>query len=231
MRLFAPSGVFRPISVLRGEIMIGLIIVAALLQQPSQRGPRSLDIDPSKVQPPVVVPAGTVIPVTLTSRISTKNARDGDGIYGKTVFPITVNNKIVIPEGSFVRGKVTEIRRPGRVKGKGELTLNFQTLVLPSGITVPIYTSLGGAGGAGERKGEATVQGDSSKGEDAKTVGTTAAQGALIGVIADRGKGAVVGGGVGAAAGTAAVLLTRGKDLVLEPGTTIEIVLDRPIEP
>ena len=211
--------------------MIGLIIVAALLQQPSQRGPRSLDIDPSKVQPPVVVPAGTVIPVTLTSRISTKNARDGDGIYGKTVFPITVNNKIVIPEGSFVRGKVTEIRRPGRVKGKGELTLNFQTLVLPGGITVPIYTSLGGVGGAGERKGEATVQGDSSKGEDAKTVGTTAAQGALIGVIADRGKGAVVGGGVGAAAGTAAVLLTRGKDLVLEPGTTIEIVLDRPIEP
>jgi len=211
--------------------MIGLIIVAALLQQPSQRGPRSLDIDPSKVQPPVVVPAGTVIPVTLTSRISTKNARDGDGIYGKTVFPITVNNKIVIPEGSFVRGKVTEIRRPGRVKGKGELTLNFQTLVLPGGITVPIYTSLGGAGGAGERKGEATVQGDSSKGEDAKTVGTTAAQGALIGVIADRGKGAVVGGGVGAAAGTAAVLLTRGKDLVLEPGTTIEIVLDRPVEP
>ena len=211
--------------------MIGLVIVAALLQQPSQKGPRSLDIDPSKVQPPVVVPAGTVIPVTLTSRISTKNARDGDGIYGKTVFPITFNNKIVIPEGSFVRGKVTEIRRPGRVKGKGELTLNFQTLVLPGGITVPIYTSLGGAGGAGERKGEATVQGDSSKGEDAKTVGTTAAQGALIGVIADRGKGAVVGGGVGAAAGTAAVLLTRGKDLVLEPGTTIEIVLDRPIEP
>ena len=211
--------------------MIGMVIVAALLQQLSQQGPRSLDIDPSKVQPPVVVPAGTVIPVTLTSRISTKNARDGDGIYGKTVFPITVNNKVVIPEGSFVRGKVTEIRRPGRVKGKGELTLNFQTLVLPGGITVPIYTSLGGVGGAGERKGEATVQGDSSKGEDAKTVGTTAAQGALIGVIADRGKGAVVGGGVGAAAGTAAVLLTRGKDLVLEPGTTIEIVLDRPVEP
>src|SRR5437870_190687 len=207
--------------------MIAILILATLLQ-----GPKKLEIDENtKIQPPVVVPAGTVIPVTLTARITTKNARDGDGIYGKTAFPVTVNNKIVIPEGSFVRGKVVEVKRPGRVKGKGELTLNFQTLVLPSGITVPIYTSLGGAGGAGERKGEATVQGDSSKGEDAKTVGTTAAQGALIGVIADRGIGAVVGGGVGAAAGTAAVLLTRGKDLVLEPGTTIEIVLDRPIEP
>src|SRR5437762_2012513 len=167
--------------------MIGMVVVAALLQQLSQQGPRSLDIDPSKVQPPVVVPAGTVIPVTLTSRISTKNARDGDGIYGKTVFPITVNNKIVIPEGSFVRGKITEVLRPGRVKGKGELTLNFQTLVLPSGINIPLYSSLGGAGGAGNRKGEATVQGDSSKADDAKTVGTAAAEGAVIGVLASRG--------------------------------------------
>src|ERR1051325_2858520 len=189
--------------------MIAVVILAALLQQPSQNGPKSLDIDPSKVQPPVVVPAGTVIPVTLTSRVTTKNAKDGDGIYGKTAFPVTVDNKIVIPEGSYVRGKITAVRRPGRVKGKGELTINFQTLVLPSGMTIPIYTSLGGAGGAGSRKGEATVQGDSSKGEDAKTVGTTAAEGAVIGVIADGGTGAAVGGGIGAAAGTAAVLLSR----------------------
>src|SRR5215470_16592309 len=160
--------------------MIGWIVLSVFLQQ---QGPRNIDVDPAKIQPSVVVPAGTIIPVQLTNSVSTKTARDGDGVYGKTSFPITINNKIVIPEGSFVRGKVTEIRRPGRVKGKGELTLNFQTLVLPSGITVPIYTSLGGAGGAGERKGEATVQGDSSKGEDAKTVGTTAATGGLIGVI------------------------------------------------
>src|SRR5437899_4482742 len=125
--------------------MIGLVVLAALLQQ---QGPRSLDIDPAKVQPPIVVPAGTVIPVTLTSRITTQHAKDGDGIYGKTAFPITVNNKIVIPEGSNVRGRITEVRRPGRVKGKGELTLNFQTLVLPSGITIPIYTSLGEIGRA-----------------------------------------------------------------------------------
>ena len=130
-----------------------------------------------------------------------------------------------------MRGKIVEVKRPGRVKGKAELTLSFQTLVLPSGITIPIYTSLRGAGGAGTRKGENSVEGDSSKGDDAGTIGKTAAEGGLIGVIAGRGKGAVVGGAGGAAVGTAAVLLTRGKDLVLEPGTTIEIVLDRPIEP
>jgi type IV secretion system protein VirB10 len=195
--------------------MFGALILAALLQQPSE---------------PIVLPAGTVIPISLTNRITTKHAKDGDGVYGKTVFPITINNKIVIPEGSHLRGKITQIQRPGRVKGKGALTLTFQTLVLPNGTTLPIYTSLGGVGGAGERTGEATVQGDSSKGQDAKTVGGTAAEGALIGVIADRGTGAAIGGGIGAAAGAAGVLFTRGKDMVIEPGTTIEVVLDRPLE-
>jgi hypothetical protein len=163
--------------------MIAVMILAAVLQQ----GPKRLEVDESKIQPPVVVPAGTVIPITLTTRVSTKNAKDGDGVYGKTIFPITVDNKIVIPEGSYVRGKIAEVKKAGRVKGKAELTLNFQTLVLPSGFTIPIYTSLGGVGAGGDRKGEATVQGDSSKGKDAGTIGTTAAEGGLIGVIAGGG--------------------------------------------
>ena len=208
--------------------MIGCIIFAILLSQ--GLGPKSSNIDPREFPQSIVVPAGTVIPVTLISSVNSKNARDGDGIYGKTAFPITIDNIIVIPEGSAVRGKVTAVKRPGRVKGKAELTLSFQTLVLPSGTTIPIFTSLGGAGGSGERKGEATVQGDASKTQDAQTIGGTAKVGALIGVIANRGKGAAVCGAGGGAVGTAAVLLTRGKDLVLEPGTTIEIVLDRPIE-
>jgi hypothetical protein len=209
--------------------MIAWLVVAALLQQ---QGPKSLDVDPAKVLPPVVVPAGTVIPITLTSRVSTKNSKDGDGIYGKTSFPITIDNKIVIPEGSYVRGKITEVKRPGKVKGKPELTLSFQTLVLPNGVTLPIYTSLRGAGGEGERKGEATVQGEGSKGDDAKTVERTTVEGAGIGAIGSRTvKGAGVGGAIGAGAGAAAVLLTRGQDLVLGPGTTLEIVLDRPVEP
>ena len=207
--------------------MIAIMILAALFQQ----GPKKLDIDESKIQPPLVVPAGTAIPISLTSRISSKNAKDGDGVYAKTAFPITVNNKIVIPEGSYVRGKIVEVKRPGRVTGKPELTLSFQTLVLPSGITIPLYTSLGGTGGTTARKGEATVQGDSSKGDDAGTIAKTAGQGGLIGVIAGKGKGAAIGGAGGAAAGAATVLLTRGKDLVLEPGTMIEIILDRPVEP
>jgi hypothetical protein len=209
--------------------MIAIIILAALLQQGGPK--KQLDVEESKIMPPLIVPVGTTIPVTLTTRITTKNAKDGDGVYGKTAFPITVDNKIVIPEGSAVRGKISEVKRPGRIKGKAELTLTFQTLVLPSGITLPIYTSLAGVGGAGKRTGEATIEGESTKGKDAGTIGTGAGVGALGGVIHSGGKGAAVGGVGGAVLGTAGVLLSRGQDLVIEPGTTIEIVLDQPLEP
>jgi type IV secretion system protein VirB10 len=209
-----------------GDNMIGILIAALLIQ-----GPRNLQVsEDAQLKPPLIVPAGTNIPIALTTRISTKTAKDGDGVYAKTVFPITIDNQIAIPEGSHLRGRIVEVKRPGRIKGKAELTVSFQTLVLPNGFTHPIFTSLGGVPGV-TRTGEAGVEGEGTKGKDAGTIGTTAAQGAIIGAVGGRGKGAAIGGAGGAAVGAATVLLTRGQDLVLEPGTTLEIVLDRPLEP
>jgi len=206
--------------------MIEFVILAILLQQnPVQQNIKST----------VIVPAGTVIPLKLTNRATTKNAKPGDGIYGKTAFPIAVNNTVIIPEGSDVHGNLAAVRRSGRVKGRAELTLSFQTLVLPNGTTVQIYSSLRSAGGAGERKGEATVQSAGTKGRDAATFGGAIAAGAIIGAIGgrdplDRALGSVVGALGGAIFGTGSVLLTRGNELALEPGTTIEIVLDRDLQ-
>jgi hypothetical protein len=206
--------------------MIGILIVGLLIQ-----GPRNLQVsEDAQLKPPLIVPAGTTVPIALTTRISTKTAKDGDGVYAKTVFPIAIDNQIAIPEGTNLRGRVVEVKRPGRIQGKAELTITFQTMVLPSGITLPIFTSLGAVPGV-TRKGEASVEGEGSKGSDAGTIGTTAAQGAIIGAVGGRGKGAVIGGAGGAAVGAVGVLLTRGDDLVLDPGTTLEIILDRPVEP
>jgi type IV secretion system protein VirB10 len=207
--------------------ILGTLILALLMQ-----GPRNLQIDADKaVTPPHVVPAGTTIPVAIINRISTKNAKDGDGVYVRTTFPITVDNQIVIPEGSHIRGKISEVQRPGRVKGKAALSLTFQTLILPTGLTIPLYASLGGASGVGKRDGETTIEGDSSKGADAGKIGTGATVGSVPGAISHGAKGAAVGAAGGAAVGLAAVLLTRGQDLILEPGATLDIVLDRPLEP
>ena len=210
---------------------MGTLVLAMILLGPMAQGPKELKV-PEVVKPPLVVAEGTVIPVSLITEISTEHAKPGDGIYARTIFPVTVNNEIVIPVDTYVRGRVVNAERPGRVKGKAELTINFHTLVMPSGLTLPIFGSLGGAGGTNERRGEATVVGEASKGEDAGTIGTTTVTGAGVGGIGARSVGgAVIGAGIGAAAGVAQVLFGRGKDLVLTPGTTLEIVLDRPIEP
>jgi hypothetical protein len=198
----------------------------------------SLDVKPQTETPVThVIPAGTVIPVNLTSRISTKHANEGDGIYAQTAVPIAVDDQIVIPAGSFVRGKIAQVKQPGRIKGRAELTFNFQSITLPTGATFEIFASLGGTGGTIDRKGEATVVND--KGDDGEEVLTDAAKtggtGAVVGGVYGGGvggaaKGAAVGAAAGAAGSGLAALIKRGDALVLEPGTMIEIVLDRPIQ-
>src|SRR5579872_3081911 len=69
----------------------------------------------------IVVPAGTRFAVVLENGISTRGAKAGDSVYLRTSFPITQDNKVVVPVGSYLRGELTEAKRPGRVKGRGEL--------------------------------------------------------------------------------------------------------------
>lgn len=210
--------------------MVWTLLLALVLQDV---GPRNLQVsENAKVKAPLVVPSGTTIPIALVNSISTKTAKDGDGVYARTTFPITINNEIVIPVGTSIKGRITAVQRPGRVKGKAELTISFQQIIFPSGNTLPLYATLGSVGEAGVRKGETTIEGEGTKGQDAGTVAGTAANGGIIGGLGDRSiKGAGIGGAAGAGVGAAIVLLTRGKDVVLSPGTTLEIVLDRPIEP
>ena len=143
----------------------------------------------------------------------------------------------MIPPGSYVTGTVTEIKRPGRIKGRGELYVRFDSLTLPNGVTRDFRSRLGRIDARGDErldKKEGTIQGDSNKGGDARTVAegtaTGAGLGAMVGSAAGHaGLGAGIGAAAGAAAGLAGVLLTRGPDAVLAKGSTIEMVLDRPL--
>src|SRR5260370_2441254 len=81
------------------------------------------------------VDSGSKIPLSLINSVSTKHSVEGDRIYLETVFPILVNGKIVIPPGSYVAGTVTQIKRPGRVKGRSELFLRFTSPTLPYAAT------------------------------------------------------------------------------------------------
>ncbi len=179
------------------------------------------------------VDPGTKIPLSLINTISTKHSAEGDRVYLETSFPVLANGRIVIPVGSYVAGTVTQIKKPGRVKGRGELYVRFDSLTLPNGVTRDFRARLGGVDGqtSGELdKSEGKIKSEGNKAGDARTVGETAGAGASVGAIAVRsGMGAGIGAAAGAAAGLIGVLATRGPDAVLARGSTVEMVLDRPV--
>lgn len=184
------------------------------------------------------VTPGSKVPLSLINSVSTKHSIVGDRVYLETVFPILVNGRIVIPPGSYVAGTVTQVKKPGRAKGRGELYVRFDTLTLPNGVTREFRSRMDGIDGTANSevdRAEGKVVGPGNKKGDLATIGGAAAAGTeaggLIGGLgAGRpGLGVGIGAAAGAAAGMIGVLLSRGPDAVLDKGTTVEMVLDRPI--
>jgi hypothetical protein len=183
------------------------------------------------------VDAGTHVLLNMINSVSTKQALVGDRLYLETAFPIVSAGHILIPQGSWVTGTITEVKRPGRVHGRGELQVRFDSLTLANGVTKQFRSDLGALDARQEetlKREDSKIKGPGGKKDDADTViGTTVAGGALgtgIGAAAGHlGGGSAVGLGAGAAAGLIGVLLTRGPDATLTRGSTVEMVLDRPL--
>jgi hypothetical protein len=191
----------------------------------------------------LVVTPGTKIPLGLLNTVGTKHSIEGDRVYLETVFPIVVNNRILIPAGSYVAGTLTQVKRPERRnkdwhgKGRGELFLRFDSLTLPNGVTRDFRARVSGVDGQDSEqldRNEGKIRGEGDKAAEARTVGETTVAGTSIGLLAgsaahEVGVGAGVGAAAGATAGLMGVLLSRGPDVVLPKGSTIEMVTDRPI--
>src|SRR5216117_3321688 len=94
-----------------------------------------------------VVEPGSKVPLSLINSVSTKHSVEGDRVYLETVFPVLVNGRIVVPVGSYVAGTVTQVKKPGRVKGRGELYVRFDSLTLPNGVTRDLRARIGAMDG------------------------------------------------------------------------------------
>jgi hypothetical protein len=180
------------------------------------------------------IPQGSHALLRLENSVSTRTAREGDYIYMRTASPIAADGQIVVPEGSYVQGVVTHSVRSGRVKGKAELSIRIDTLTLPSGkvvkLSAPHLGSVDSEGTEQKVNGENQIQQGGSRGADAARVAELGGTGAAIGGLATRSwSGAGIGAGAGGAVGLATVLLSRGKELDLRHGSTIDVVFDRAV--
>jgi type IV secretion system protein VirB10 len=180
----------------------------------------------------LTIPAGTKIPLALKQTISTKTARAGDAVYAETTFPFVLNDRVLVPAGTYVQGRISEVRRGGRVHGRAELLMHFTSLIFPSGYTVILPGSVENVPGGDKtsvKDQEGTIRSDSQTGEKVGRVAETTGTGAVIGGLSHGAKGAGIGAGIGGAVGAAIALLSRGSDVRLEPGTGIEMVIQRPV--
>jgi outer membrane lipoprotein SlyB len=177
------------------------------------------------------LPAGTTLEVRLMVTLSTKTNQDGDPFTGQIMEPIFARGEEVIPVGSTVEGRVTFLKEPGRVSGRGEMRLLAESITTAKDEKYNIVAALEdahGAEGATVKDKEGTIKGPGKSTKDAaKQSGIGAGVGAAAGGIAAGGTGALYGAGIGAVAMAIRTLAKRGKDVTLPQGTELTFVISR----
>jgi type IV secretion system protein VirB10 len=202
---------------------------AAAAQVPAPSAPA---VDPNAT----FIPAGTKIPLLLKQAISTKNAREGDAVYAETAFPFVMNDRILIPAGTYIQGKIMHTEHAGRSKKRAEMLIHFTSMIYPSGYTVMLPASVEntpGADSSGVKDKEGTIQQDKDTGKRIEDAAKGAAVGGTVGSVGGLAagglNGARYGGLAGIAGGVAWALLKHGPELKLDVGTSLEMEVQRDI--
>ena len=164
----------------------------------------------------VTVPEETSLKVTLDQGVSSTVSRPGDHFQATLAEPVVLKDKVVIPQGTPVEGVVVDAIPSGHLKGRAHLQLALDSLQL-GGKTYDIRTAKNYRRGGDHRK------------RNWAWIGGGAGGGLLIGAAAAGGKGALIGGPIGAGAGLAVAYFTGKRDIHLAPETRLEFHLNQPL--
>lgn len=209
------------------QLTLVTVIIAALAAcGQNQADPNSASAAPDKPgllsgltkpeAPKITIPEGTRLHIALIDGVSSEKSSPGDQFTASLTEPVVVNGTTVLEKGAKVRGRVTDSKESGRVKGRASIRLTL-TEVVHNGKNVAIST----------KPFVAVAQG--TKKRDAMIIGGGTGVGALIGGIAGGGKGAAIGAAVGAGGGTGTVLATKGKEIHYPPETRITFTLSQSV--
>jgi hypothetical protein len=178
------------------------------------------------------IPKDTHVLLKMVNSISTRTAQEGAQVYMQTASPISDGHSIIVPVGSYVQGTILLAKRSGKVAGRAQLAIRLEVLTLPGGKTLKFSPHVSSVDdGESTQKivnNEGKIEQGSSVGKDAERIAILAGSGAGIGGIADRSwTGAGIGGAAGGAVGIATTLLTRGREVELRQGSSLDVVFDR----
>jgi hypothetical protein len=172
------------------------------------------------VQPPVsqelTLTAGTVLPLILTTELSSASAQMETPVRARLQRNVVVNGHVALPEGALLTGVVTDVEPSGRVEGRAHLAFTFDRVQVRDARVML-------------RTHPIRYEAEPTKSDDAAKIGGGAIGGAIIGGILGGAKGAAKGAAIGGAAGAGAVVMTRGEEVSLARGTTVAAILALPL--
>jgi hypothetical protein len=167
----------------------------------------------------VTVPAGTEVRLTLDAPLASSTSRAGDTFTARVVEPVIAGERVALPVGSSVQGRVSDATpaKKGLSDKGGSLSLSFDRVITPAGHGATMSAAMTSvASGSGKKT--------------AKIIGGGAAGGALLGKILGKdSKDAAVGTALGGAIATGIAAGTRGEDVEFPAGAPLTIRLDQPL--
>jgi tRNA A-37 threonylcarbamoyl transferase component Bud32 len=165
----------------------------------------------------VTLPSTTPIRASLEAAVSSETARPGDEVLAEITHPVRIEGVEAIPAGSRLVGQVSHAAPADQAGGRGEMTLEFQTIELPGGERVAIHAT------------PLVLRAPASKHKDAGVIAGLAGLGAVVGGIVGGKKGAVAGTVVGGAAGVGVVKTDKGQEVTLTGRSQLSVALVEPV--
>lgn len=104
--------------------------VSQLLAQTAEPAQASPSQTAPAAPPSATVPAGTRLQLVLTHPVDSNSTPRGDQVFAETTAPVIVGDRVVIPGGTYVQGKVEKLRRRGT---EAEMAMQSVSLVFPNG--------------------------------------------------------------------------------------------------
>jgi len=189
-----------------------------VLGMSSSSSPVSTSAPPPFIVPEqITLPYGTVLAVRLTETLSSDLNQPGDTFLASLASPLVVGDRVIVPEGASIKGKIVDARNAKRFRGKSALVVEVTHLTY-NGRTYELRSS------------QYSKQGASRNAYAAAAITGGAGVGAIIGTVLGRGKGAAIGAALGAAAGTGVQAVTKPASVELSAESVLSLQLETPLK-
>ena len=235
---------------MKKRFCLWLVLFALLVPNLPAQTPASPAAPINQEQAKLVIPEGTQLQLSLREPVSSKLSEVGDEVLATIKKDVVVEGVTLLKAGTEVIGRVTIVKPAKRPLKGGMLHLSFDRIRFDNGLERKLVAIVQSAADF-ERdekissNGEGTMKGGKSGGDALKNVGTTAGIGgaaATIIILAGRsgtnspfGIGGISGGSIVGAASVmggsmlVGILLTKGKEVRLDPGSIVRLKLERPL--